>query len=85
MTTDGFETLKPGDRVYLKSAAEINQYQLVFQLIQPDILPFLGTIVTVRSVAPLRFVELPKYTFGPAAISHRAPPTAQELAVFLGF
>lgn len=84
MTTDGFETLKPGDRVYLKNTAELNQF--VGQSIHPDILPFLGTIVTVRSVAPLRFVELPKYAFGPWAISRRrVPPTAQELAVFLGF
>ena len=84
MTTDSFETLKPGDRVYLKSTAELSQF--VLRGVHPDILPLLGTIVTVSSVVPLRFVELPKYTFGPAAISHRrVPPTAQELAVFLGF
>jgi len=83
MTTDSFETLKPGDRVYLKGTDELDQF--VVRSILPDIRPFLGTIVTVRSVAPLRFVELPKYTFGLGAISHRAPPTAQELAVFLGF
>lgn len=84
MTTDGFETLKPGDRVYLKSTAELGRY--ISRSIHPDILPFLGTIVTVRSVAPLRFVELPKYTFGLEAISdRRVQPTAQELAVFLGF
>ena len=52
MTTDGFETLKPGDRVYLKNTAELNQF--VVQSIHPDILPFQFLFHCYLTASPIR-------------------------------